>query len=111
MELSKKEKKIAREVIEKGLQVEFVEALHAADSVLKEWKNQTMDSRTAYHALYKSMVTFDKHIAGRYDNMTGSKYVFIIAAQLADEVISKDALKDFSEQVQKAIIHMSGREE
>lgn len=38
--LSKKEKKIAREIIEKGLLIEFGIALNDEDTVLKKWKDK-----------------------------------------------------------------------
>jgi len=38
-ELSKKDKKTAREIIEVGLQKEFAKGLFDADTILTEWKN------------------------------------------------------------------------
>ena len=66
--------------------------------------------RTAYHLLYKTITKFDKHMARRYDGMTGSRYLFIVAAQLADGVISMNDLKDFSGEAQQAILLLSGKE-
>ena len=48
MELSKKNKKIARQIIEKGLQKDYALALLEADTVLHNWKNKTLDNREAY---------------------------------------------------------------
>ena len=110
MELSKKDKKAAREVIEKGLQKEFARGLNDADTILQGWKNNQTDNRATYHRLYEMIVKFDKHIARRYNGMTGSRYLFIVAAQLADEVISLHELKDFSGEAQKAILLLSGKE-
>ncbi len=101
--LSKREKKIAREIIEKGLQVEFAKALYDADTVLQNWKSKETDNRTAYHKLYKTVKDNDKHIARRYDGMTGSRYIDTIAAQLADGIISNDDLKEFTEETQNEI--------
>ncbi|MBI4648397.1 MAG: hypothetical protein HY738_17895 [Bacteroidia bacterium] len=103
MELSKKDKKIARQIIEKGLQNEFANGLYDFDTVLHDWKNSTIDNRTAYHTLYKKIITFDKHIARRYDNMTGSKYLFIIAGQLLDGVIDEKDLDEFPEEIKYKI--------
>jgi hypothetical protein len=107
MELSKKDKKTAREIIEVGLQKEFVKGLFDADTILTEWKNKAIDNREAYHSLYKQITGFDKHIARRYDNMTGSKYLFIIAAQLSDGIISENDLDEFSPEVKQAIIRIT----
>ena len=104
MELSKQEKKIARQIIEIGLQKEFAKGLSDADTILNEWKNKSTDNRDTYHLLYKKISDFDKHIARRYDGMTGSKYLFIIAAQLQDSIISEIDLEEFSEAIKQAIL-------
>lgn len=103
MELSKKEKKTAREIIEAGLQKEFAKGLFDADTILTAWKNKAVDNREAYHSLYKHIAGFDKHIARRYDNMKGSTYLFIIAAQLSDGIISENDLDGFSEEARLAV--------
>ena len=103
MELSKKDKKAAREVIEKGLQREFIKGLGSFDKIISEWKNKTLDNRDAYLKLYKRVVSFDKHIGRRYDYVTGSKYLFTVASQLADGVITEDDLNDFSPEAKAAI--------
>ena len=103
MELSKKDKKAAREIIEAGLQKEFAKGLFDADSILNDWKNKTKSNQEAYHSLYKHLIGFDKHIARRYNGMTGSNYLFIIAGQLRDGVISENDLNGLSEEVRLAI--------
>ncbi|HPI30066.1 MAG TPA: hypothetical protein PLB59_10535 [Bacteroidales bacterium] len=103
MELSKKDKKTAREIIEKGLQTEYVKGLKRFDSILQQWKNKTIDNREAYMQLYESVRKHDKHIARRYDGMTGSKYLMIIAAQLADGILTDADLENFSDEVKQLI--------
>ncbi|MFZ4708063.1 MAG: hypothetical protein ACOYMF_18820 [Bacteroidales bacterium] len=103
MELSKQDKKTAREIIEAGLQKEFAKGLFDADTILTKWKNKSTDNSDAYHSLYRHITGFDKHIVRRYDNMKGSTYLFIIAAQLRDELISEDDLTEFSEEARQAI--------
>jgi hypothetical protein len=107
MELSKKDKKTAREIIEAGLQKEFAKGLFDADSILNKWKNKAIDNREAYHSLYKQITGFDRHIARRYDNIKGSTYLFIIAAQLSDGIISENDLNGFPEEVKQAIIRIA----
>ena len=98
MELSKADKKVAREVIDKGLQNEFRNNLFKFSRVLNEWEANQVDNRETYQKLYKKVMKFDKHLAQRYDGMTGSKYIYIVAAQLVDGVISKEDLEPFSEE-------------
>ncbi|MFM9839437.1 MAG: hypothetical protein ACKVOQ_14305 [Cyclobacteriaceae bacterium] len=103
MDLSKKDKKIARQIIEKGLQQEFANGLNSFDSILNHWKEQKKDNRDSYHLLYKSLTDFDKHIARRYDRMTGSSYLFIIAGQLSDSVITEHDIMELSQEAQNFI--------
>jgi len=103
MELSKREKKLAREIIEAGLQKEFTKGLLDADKILNDWKIKGLDNRNAYHNLYKHIIDFDKHIARRYDGMTGSRYLLVIIAQLQDGLISESDLENFSEEVKLAL--------
>ncbi len=101
MELPKKDKKVAREIIEKGLQKEFSKGLYDFDSILHNWKNGSKDNRTTYQSIYKAVKEFDKHIARRYDGITGSGYFYVIAEQLIDGIISETDLKDFTAETQQ----------
>src|SRR6185295_5976442 len=98
-ELSKPEKKIARQIIEKGLQHELKTGIKNLEAIISEWKLKNKDHHDTYHLLYKSITDFDKGIARRYDRMTGSNYIWIIAGQLADGVITKQDLEPFNEEV------------
>jgi len=109
MELSKSEKKIVREIIEIGLQREFAKGLTKADSILEGWKNHLKDNRESYHLLYKQITQFDKHIARRYDNMTGSNYLFVLAGQYAENVISETDLANVPERIIQAIKLIASR--
>ena len=104
MELSKSDKKVAREVIEKGLQIELANGLKEAEKVISEWKNNQQNNRDAYHLLYKTIRDFDKHIARRYDRITGSNYIFIVMEQFVDGIITEEDLKDFSPEVYETIL-------
>ncbi len=103
MELTKADKKAAREIIENGLQIELKQGLMKAASIIRDWEIKGGDNREYYHKLYAMITKSDEHIARRYDGMTSSKYLFIIAGQLNDGVISNDDLTSLSEDVQQAI--------
>jgi hypothetical protein len=100
MELSKKDKKAAREVIEKGLQREFETGLSKTEKLLLNWRKGIKNNTETYHAVYKHIKNFDKHIAFRYDGITGSRYLITITGQLLDDVLHEEDLADFSEEVQ-----------
>ncbi len=99
-ELTKSEKKLARVLIDKGLQQEYQNAIEGLNEVIEIWKEKKMDNRNAYLKIYKTLEEHNKHIAQRYDGMKGSMYLSTIASLLADELISTDDIKGFSEQNQ-----------
>lgn len=107
MELSKSDKKAAREIIEKGLQQEFANGLEKFQLILNNWKANKIDSREAYQTLYQNVKNYDKHIARRYDNMKGSTYLFIIAGQLIDGAITADDLNALSEEAQQLVLKIA----
>jgi len=99
MELSKKDKKVAWEVIDIGLQREFEIGLGKTEKLLLNWRKGVGNKET-YHAVYKHIRSFDKHIALCYDNITGSRYLITITNQLLNEVLNEEDLIDFSEEMQ-----------
>ena len=109
--LSKKEKRLARELIEKGLQSEFKSILGKAKTLLEIWEDQGVDHKETYHKLYKHITQSDKHIARRYDNMTGSKYLPTLAHLLGDKLISVEEVSGFTDQIRNAILFLAGIED
>ncbi len=70
-ELSKREKKIARMLVDKGVEAEFGAAVKQVDEIIAEWKNSNLDNRMAYKTILKKMKDHDKHIANRHDSLRG----------------------------------------
>jgi isopentenyl diphosphate isomerase/L-lactate dehydrogenase-like FMN-dependent dehydrogenase len=103
MDLSKKDKKVARQIIELGLQRELESGLNKFDIILKNWKENKQSPKNSYHLLCKTLLDFDTHIEKRYENMTGSKYIVIISNQLHDKIISKDDINELSEEAKQKI--------
>ena len=111
LDLNKPQKRIARQIIETGLQREYEAGIIKLDKIISRWKNKKIDNRDAYMKIYSSLTWHDKHIGRRYNKMTGSWYLYIIAAQLADEVITVDELNDFPEDIREKIFLLSGMDE
>ena len=101
--LSKTQKKICRELIEKGLQKEFEQAILAIEKECSDWKNHNKDNRETYHTLYELIITKDKQIARRYDYMTGSKYLTIVIEQFSETLLDESDLDLFNEEVKEFI--------
>jgi hypothetical protein len=102
-ELPKSQKKVAREIIEKGLQREYQNGIEKVDAVIEKWKSGKLDNREAYLSVYKKLTSHDKHLARRYDNMSGSKYLMIISGQVADGVVSFDEIGKLNDQAKQVI--------
>jgi hypothetical protein len=102
-ELSKREKKIARACINKGLNEQYKTSLKKAKEIIASWESGEIDNRDAYGELYKSVNNHDKEISRRYDNLGGSRYLITVAAIFQDGYIGEDDIKEFSDET-KAIL-------
>jgi len=106
IELTKSQKKVARELIDLGLQHE---CKSFTDKITKftnsaEWK--TGDSHELYIKLYKKVTSFDKHIAKRYDGLTGSRYLMTVYGLFYDEVLTSEDIARFDIEVQNELLRM-----
>ncbi|MGD0753902.1 MAG: hypothetical protein ABR927_02485 [Bacteroidales bacterium] len=107
-ELSKSQKKIARTVMDKGLENHYFKGLREVETIILNWQNGTFPNhKEAYMEMYKCVEKNDKHIAWLYNDKGGSRWVEVMAIQLADGVISVGDLKDFQEEVRDTIISWS----
>ena len=102
-ELSKREKKIARILLDKGVDAEFRTALEQADEILSEWKKGSLDNRAAYHRLFQKVKENDKWIANRYDDLTGSRWLRTVGLIYEDGQITEDDIKDLSEETKDVL--------
>jgi hypothetical protein len=103
-DLSKKEKKIARVCIDKGLDAAFKAGLEKSEVVIREWRQEKFSSnKEAYHKLYKALADKDDAIGRRYDGLTSSRYLITVAQLFSDKVITEDDIKDFSDETKDII--------
>jgi len=103
MILSKIDKKVAKQLIDLGLQKEISYALQHFYGIMNNWKNGSLDDKAAYLELYDSITDFDNHVASRYDGLTGSRYFNVVVQLLYDRIISKSNLSEFSPEVRKEL--------
>lgn len=105
MQLTKSEKKIARELFERCMQQEFSTGLQKFDALLANWKSgKFTTNQDAYHALFKAVASFDKHIARRYDGLTGSGYFFLLMDLYNHDLVSDEDLEPFRPEVRNAML-------
>ena len=105
-EFSKLEKKIAREVIETGLQRDFESCILDIDQTIQQWKLKRLDNREAYHEIFGKVKANDKFIARMYDDLRGSTYMKTLQGLLANNTISEADLSGFSETTRNAILEI-----
>ena len=103
-ELSKREKKIAKACIDKGLDAEFQDGLKKIETIIHDWRaGKFAGNSEAYHQLYQTLAKQDKKISNRYDGLTGSRWLITVVAILLDGYLSEDDIKDFSEETKSRI--------
>ena len=98
-ELPKKDKKIARQLMDKGLLIEFEQGLNRFAAILDEWKATGGDVKETYYKIFSAVKDFDKHIARRYDGIGGSRYLQTVIYQLVDDLYDISEIDEFSPQV------------
>ncbi|MBP6793968.1 MAG: hypothetical protein KA143_02890 [Saprospiraceae bacterium] len=104
MDLSKPDKKIARALIDKGLEVAYEAALSETYDILKNWKSQKLDDRTAYMELYKVLNSHDHGIARRYNGLGGSRYFSTVLSLFLEEVLDQKDIEGFSDEVKNKLL-------
>jgi hypothetical protein len=105
-ELSKREKKIAKACIDKGLEAEFNEGLENFDAIIQDWRaGKFASNKEAYHQLFKAVDKKDNAISRRYDRLSGSRWLMTVIELLREGRLSEDDIKDFSDET-KAVIEM-----
>src|ERR1700744_5453408 len=100
-ELSKKDKKVARQLIDKGLLIEFTQGLNNFSEILEDWKNGKVETKDTYHKLFRAIKNFDKHVALRYDGIGGSRYLETVIAQLVDGLYDISEADNFNQEVRE----------
>ena len=103
MEFSKSERAKARELINKAVEIEFAFGLQKFDKILEDWKYRKADNRDSYHAIFKEVKEFDKHIAWRYDHVTNSNIEFLIVQLYSEKILYEEDLSVFRPETQEYI--------
>lgn len=108
-ELSKSQKKIARKVMDKGLDNHYRKALSDVKSIIEKWESGAFESnKDAYMKLFKTVESNDNNLARTYNDTGGSRWVEVMSLQLRQGVITLEDLSEFDENVRNAIMMLSG---
>jgi len=96
-ELTKREKRICRELIDQSVEKEFETGLERADEIMNEWKSKTLSGRLAFHKLRDHLNDFRKHLARRYDSLRGSDYLRVVAEIVYDGYLTDNDTEELSD--------------
>ncbi len=108
-ELSKSEKKIARRIMDKGIDNHYHRALSDVKTIIQNWEAGKIPSNhDAYMKLYQKVKKNDTNIGKIYNDKGGSRWVEVISLQLADGVITVEDLSEFDEKLQNTILVLGG---
>ncbi len=102
-ELNKKDKKIARLLIDKALNAQYKAALQAAQALISSWQEEKPDNKEAYLKLFKILEKHDNNLSERYERLGGSRYLITVINVLFDGLITNDDIKDFSDETKHII--------
>jgi hypothetical protein len=108
-DLTKPEKKHARIVMDQGLENEYQEGLKLASEALDQWHSDRLTTREAYMKLIQGLEKIDEGIGDRHNGKGGSRWVEVMASQLALDYISEVDLQPFREETKKVILMFSGK--
>lgn len=102
-ELSKTERKIARELISKGIKEDFKRGLLSFDAILQRWKEEGSDNRECFATLYGEIRDFNKMIVRRYDGNSNSDIIDVLVMQLLHDLYNASELDVFKPEVKDYI--------
>jgi hypothetical protein len=107
-ELSKSQKKIARKVMDKGLDNHYKRGLSDVKTIIQKWEDAKLSNQDAYMKLYQTVKKNDINIGRIYNDKGGSRWVEVMVNQLIDGVITVEDLSEFDEDVRNTILSWSG---
>ncbi|MDE5710285.1 hypothetical protein [uncultured Bacteroides sp.] len=106
MELPKSQKKIARLLINEGLQRECRLHLQKVESLLQNAKDKNELPHDTYLKLYEEIYNFKRHITFRYYDISGSRYFMTITNLFCNGILTQKDINLFSEEIQQAILRI-----
>ena len=104
IELSKRQKGIARELIQLALQRECKSFVEELSKWMNSSKSEYETPHKLYLQLYRKIESFDGHIAKRYNDLTGSHYYVAVLSLLHDGILKPEDIASFGQDVQNQLL-------
>lgn len=102
-ELSKAEKKIARQLIDKGLDTAHKNALESLDKLISKWKGGEETNKEAYMNVYRELHQHDKGIGRRYNGLNGSRWFACISNLFSEDILTEEDIAPLREETKNLI--------
>jgi hypothetical protein len=103
MELTKSDKKIARILMDKGIQKELEICNASILAILTDWKNKEKEGRETYGQVYETVLKNNKYIASNYDGITGAHYFDTVLNMYSKGLVTVEDINRFSETVRQRL--------
>jgi hypothetical protein len=94
--LTKKDKRVIRELISKGIEKEFKRGLEMSEQLLTEWRTTSGDDREYYHKLRDELNAFHKRIVSLYDYTPNHMKPDVLSVQVREGLIDESELDALS---------------
>lgn len=116
IELSKSDKRLCRELIHVSLEREcrkFVEDMQKVvskpiplaelNAPYREENGFAVEGpwHKQYFKIFNKVRTFDKHVARRYDGISGGHYLDAVLGLYCDDIVTDDEISGFSEKIEE----------
>ena len=104
IELTKSQKKIFRELIALGLQRECQSFKDKIEQFTGSSEWETGNPQELYHKLYNIVITFDKHIAIRYNGLSSSRYFNTVLDLFYNDILIPEDIARFDIDLQNKLV-------
>lgn len=105
IELTKSQKKIARELIDYSLQKDCAGFLGEVEAFMNNRDREGKSPHKLYLDLFRKVDSFDSFVARRYDNVRGSTYFSTLVGLLIDKVLVEEDLAPFDEEMRQKLLY------
>lgn len=105
-DLTKSQKKKARELIDIALRRDYVEAVRRVKTICDSFVEGESDPREFYMELYSTIKNKDKDIGRRYDDLTGSQYFMRLSMLLKEGVLTEEDLQGLNPELKERLLRI-----
>jgi len=103
VDLTKSEKKIARRMIDKALNQDYINGMEKIKKLIHKWEEDSSEPQKSYLALFQALKSHDKALGRKFDGLTGSHYFTCIVNCFTDGLLHEEDLDQFPDELKEKI--------